>query len=183
MITRLNFKFLFKTTETIDIPLVSGVDEIVATAVVLVLPISPVVVNVESVAPAFVGAAVVGPAVVGAVNVETSVVASVVVGAAVVGWHWTHISGHKTSAKQSKSHIKQSNPGVVGAVVGASDVWSGVVGAVVGASVVWPGVVGPVAVSPAVVWLSIVGTAVETYVKFSKDNSLSLQIISLNPIL
>ena len=146
MITRLNFKFLFKPTETIDIPLVSGVDEIVATAVVLVLPISPVVFNIESVAPAFVG-----PAVVGAVNVETSVVASVVVGAAVVGWHWTHISGHKTSAKQSKSHIKQSNPGVVGAVVGASDVWSGVVGAVVGASVVWPGVVGPVVVSPAVV--------------------------------
>ena len=65
---------------------------------------------------------------------------------------------------------------MVGAVVGASDVWSGVVGAVVGASVVWPGVVGPVVVSPAVVWLSIVGTAVEPFVEFSKDNSLSLQI-------
>ena len=65
---------------------------------------------------------------------------------------------------------------MVGAVVGASDVWSGVVGAVVGASVVWPGVVGPVVVSPAVVWPSVVGSAVEPYVKFSKDNSLSLQI-------
>ena len=68
---------------------------------------------------------------------------------------------------------------MVGAVVGASDAWSGVVGAVVGAAVVWPGVVGPVAVSPAVVWLSIVGTAVEPYVEFSKDNSLSLQTLLL----
>ena len=69
---------------------------------------------------------------------------------------------------------------MVGAVVGASDVWSGVVGAVVGASVVWPGVVGPFVVSPAVVWRSIVGTAVEPYVEFRNDNSLSLQIFNLN---